>query len=211
MSRVSSDNSYDARIREVFGKKAISDNPTQPPRNESTSGTGTTSARPACEAAAGAFHFLTGEEVVHGLLNMPKICDPDRWLKRHKAPVALDMGHSKRFLACKSCGGPLRSSRPPMRGGSPCLRWRPGYSPAPISQTRISIRSDQCRPRATCRRRARIPCRRRARIPCPRRTRQRPPRGQPRRTRQIDENLNTNAPTRPPLRFGATLPRRKDS
>ena len=101
MSRVSSDNSYDARIREVFGKKAISDNPTQPPRNESTSGTGTTSARPACEAAAGAFHFLTGEEVVHGLLNMPKICDPDRWLKRHKAPVALDMGHSKRFLAAQ--------------------------------------------------------------------------------------------------------------
>ena len=99
MSRGSSGVSYDARIREVFGKKAMSGNPAQPPRSESTSGTRTTTAGPACETAAGASHFLTAEEVVHGLLNMPEICAPDRWLKRHKAPVALDMGHTKRFLA----------------------------------------------------------------------------------------------------------------
>jgi hypothetical protein len=51
------------------------------------------------ETAAGTSFFLSGEQVVHSLLNLKGIRDPDRWLKRHKAPVALDTGHEKRFLA----------------------------------------------------------------------------------------------------------------
>ena len=81
---------YDARSREIFGKEMkISSN--TPARADAVSTSGTSSvkkengARPTCEHAAGAHLFLNAEEVVHGLLNLSSIRDPDRWLKRHKA------------------------------------------------------------------------------------------------------------------------------
>ena len=53
------------------------------------------------KAPAGPHVFLSAEEVVHDLLNMPSIGDPERWLKRHRAPVALNTGRIKRFLAAE--------------------------------------------------------------------------------------------------------------
>ena len=53
----------------------------------------------ALRTLAGAGPLLTAEEVVHALLALMEIRDPERWLRRHGAPVALCAGHSKRYLA----------------------------------------------------------------------------------------------------------------
>jgi len=55
-------------------------------------------ARPSTPLAVGTF-LLTGTDAVHGILNLPEITDPDRWLKRHGAPVAMNTGGMKRYLA----------------------------------------------------------------------------------------------------------------
>ena len=98
-----SDTNYDTRCTEVFGKSLRSAVPTFRERSVPSKGASgasmTNCASPACERAAGAGLLLSDEEIVHGLLNLPGIRDPGRWLKRHKAPVALNTGRVKRYLA----------------------------------------------------------------------------------------------------------------
>lgn len=42
--------------------------------------------------------LFTAVQVVHDVLALTEIRDAERWLKRHGAPVALDTGHTKRYL-----------------------------------------------------------------------------------------------------------------
>lgn len=91
---------YDERARDVFGvHQSIRSRERSAPDNGAGGGIPKNDARPACEPAAGACILLTPEQVVHDLLNLRAIRDPGRWLKRHGAPVAIDTGHEKRFLA----------------------------------------------------------------------------------------------------------------
>jgi len=92
---------YDARRERIFGATKNEKGPARKRDAENdTSGVAPQQgARPTCEHAAGVDIFLTADQAVHGLLNLRSIRDPGRWLKRHGAPVALDTGHEKRFLA----------------------------------------------------------------------------------------------------------------
>ena len=92
---------YAERFEQVFGDKPLRHDasPDGSARvRTAAGGTAEEFARPSLDRAAGGF-FLTAEEVVHDLLNLGNIRDPGRWLKRHKAPVALAAGGAKRYLA----------------------------------------------------------------------------------------------------------------
>ena len=93
---------YEERSREVFGtRQSPRSRERSVPDNGAGGGIPKNDARPVCEPAAGARILLTPEQVVHDLLNLRAIRDPGRWLKRHGAPVAIDTGHEKRFLAAE--------------------------------------------------------------------------------------------------------------
>lgn len=103
MRNHASDMNYDSRCENIFGR-AIPATSCAEDKRPRTSGRAsvartTESASSACESDAGPPLFLSAEQVVHDLLNMPKIRDPERWLKRHRAPIALTAGRTKRFLA----------------------------------------------------------------------------------------------------------------
>jgi hypothetical protein len=94
--------SYEARYEGLFGKplKNAMAQQNEPERNTIRADRGETAdkARPAVRRPVGAGILLTAEEIVHGLFALSTISDPERWLKRHGAPVALDTGHAKRYL-----------------------------------------------------------------------------------------------------------------
>jgi hypothetical protein len=96
---------YSERFQQVFGTNprpagtTASEDSSQP--NATTGGTEEKSARPLPDRSAGGY-LLTAQDVVHGLLNLREITDPDRWLKRHNAPVALAAGGVKRYVAAET-------------------------------------------------------------------------------------------------------------
>src|SRR5215469_14942812 len=89
---------YDERRAALFGGAKASRSATVASRTVLPAGDGaTTDARSSDHSATGGI-FLTGAEVVHGLLRLNDIRDPDRWLRRHGAPVAFHTGSAKRYL-----------------------------------------------------------------------------------------------------------------
>lgn len=100
------DAEYDVRCRQVFGSHAAMPHRKIDNQSEDIPATASgaekyESARPTRDRAAGPGMLLSAEDVVHDLLNLPGITDPGRWLRRHGAPVALDTGHAKRYLAAQ--------------------------------------------------------------------------------------------------------------
>jgi hypothetical protein len=93
---------YSEQFRRVFGTSPRATKELQPDEplqlNKTTGGGGDVDARPSLDRSAGGF-LLTGGDVVYGLLNLQGIKDPDRWLKRHRAPVALAAAGVKRYVA----------------------------------------------------------------------------------------------------------------
>lgn len=95
---------YEARADAIFGERR--GGKSQPPQvfNPTSGASGVPidqGVRPQSERVAGAHFLLSADEAVHDLLNLREIRDPERWLKRHRAPVAIDTGHTKRFLAAE--------------------------------------------------------------------------------------------------------------
>lgn len=96
---------YSARFKKIFRKKLEDVVPTQllagPAPDETSADRGETAedARPTLRLPGGAGLLLTAKQIVHDVLALQEIRDPARWLKRHGAPVALDIGHAKRYLA----------------------------------------------------------------------------------------------------------------
>jgi hypothetical protein len=96
------DDQYEARRRQVFDRPDERNYRTaQAARDtENASGAGTKrDVRPSSGGIAGVRFLLSAEAVVHDLLNLSEIRDPERWLKRHGAPVAMDTRQCKRYLA----------------------------------------------------------------------------------------------------------------
>lgn len=95
---------YADRFQQVFGAgprlHGESEMSQLPATKTTVDGAAGLSARPLPDRAVGGF-LLTGEQVVHGLLNLRGIRDSDRWLKRHRAPAALTAGGVKRYLGAE--------------------------------------------------------------------------------------------------------------
>jgi hypothetical protein len=97
---------YDARAQQIFEtNKRTTFKQLAAQEAELVSGAETNGkVRPSCDGVAGDRFLLSAEAVVHGLLNLPVIRDPERWLKRHGAPVALHTGQYRRYLAADILG-----------------------------------------------------------------------------------------------------------
>jgi hypothetical protein len=104
MTKEKKGESYQDRSARLFGStggRSSSDQIELPPQHRIGAGGGRqkNEARPSSTPLAVGTILHTATDVVHGLLNLRQITDPDRWLKRHGAPVALDTGGMKRYLA----------------------------------------------------------------------------------------------------------------